>query len=120
MAYAAKENVKAGESLANVNRDLLSENAQQIYDNMMTDVKSAMLEADMNEALDLYEKNNYSEAITKFESIVQTDEGYQEGKAAYYLAFAYNYQKDESNALKWFQIAKITRIPPACATPVRK
>lgn len=106
VAYAAKENVKAGESLANVNRDLLSENAQQIYDNMMTDVKSAMLEADMNEALDLYEKNNYSEAITKFESIVQTDEGYQEGKAAYYLAFAYNYQKDESNALKWFQIAK--------------
>ena len=106
MAYAAKENVKAGESLANVNRDLLSENAQQIYDNMLTDVKSAMLEADMNEALDLYEKNNYSEAITKFESIVQTDEGYQEGKAAYYLAFAYNYQKDESNALKWFQIAK--------------
>ena len=106
VAYAAKENVKAGESLANVNRDLLSENAQQIYDNMLTDVKSAMLEADMNEALDLYEKNNYSEAITKFESIVQTDEGYQEGKAAYYLAFAYNYQKDESNALKWFQIAK--------------
>ena len=38
--------------------------------------------------------------------LLQTDEGYQEGKAAYYLAFAYNYQKDESNALKWFQIAK--------------
>ena len=37
VAYAAKENVKAGESLANVNRDLLSENAQQIYDTMPRD-----------------------------------------------------------------------------------
>ncbi len=27
-------------------------------------------------------------------------------ETAYYLAFAYNYQKDENNALKWFQIAK--------------
>ena len=106
MAYASDDHVKAGETLANVNRDLLSENAQQIYDNMLTDVQSAMMEADMNEAMNLYEQKDYSGAITKLESIVQSDEGYQEGKAAYYLAFAYNYQNDESNALKWFQIAR--------------
>ncbi|MEI3280741.1 MAG: hypothetical protein V8R46_08460 [Eubacterium ramulus] len=56
--------------------------------------------------MNLYEQKDYSGAITKLESIVQSDEGYQEGKAAYYLAFAYNYQNDESNALKWFQIAR--------------
>ena len=106
VAYASDDHVKAGETLANVNRDLLSENAQQIYDNMLTDVQSAMMEADMNEAMNLYEQKDYSGAITKLESIVQSDEGYQEGKAAYYLAFAYNYQNDESNALKWFQIAR--------------
>lgn len=106
VSYADDKHVEAGENLSKVNRDLLSENAQQIYDNMLTDVQSAMLEADMNDALNLYEQKNYSEAITKLESIVKTDEGYQEGKAAYYLAFAYNYQKDESNALKWFQIAR--------------
>ena len=106
VAYASDDHVKAGETLANVNRDLLSENAQQIYDNMLTDVQSAMMEADMNEAMNLYEQKDYSGAITKLESIVKSDEGYQEGKAAYYLAFAYNYQNDESNALKWFQIAR--------------
>lgn len=106
VAYASDDHVKAGETLANVNRDLLSENAQQIYDNMLTDVQSAMMEADMNEAMNLYEQKDYSGAITKLESIVQSNEGYQEGKAAYYLAFAYNYQNDESNALKWFQIAR--------------
>ncbi len=106
VSYAADKHVEAGENLSKVNRDLLSENAQKIYDDMLTDVQSAMLEADMNEAMNLYESKNYSEAITKLEAIVQTDKGYQEGKAAYYLAFAYNYQNDESNALKWFQIAR--------------
>mgnify|MGYP004583655481 FL=1 len=104
--YTANKHVDAGETLAKVNRDLLSESAQQIFDNMLTDVQGAMLEADMNEALDLYEQKDYTAAIAKLESIVKTNEGYQDGKAAYYLAFAYNYQNDESNALKWFQIAK--------------
>ncbi len=106
VSYASGKHAEAGETLTKVNRDLLSENAQQIYDSMLTDVQSAMLEADMNEAMNLYEKKDYAAAIEKLEAIVKTDEGYQSGKAAYYLAFAYNYQNDESNALKWFQIAR--------------
>ncbi|MEI3280740.1 MAG: hypothetical protein V8R46_08455 [Eubacterium ramulus] len=40
MAYASNDHVKAGETLANVERDLLSETPQQIYDNMLTDVQT--------------------------------------------------------------------------------
>lgn len=104
--YAAGDHVQAGEALANVNRDLLSDNAKQTYDSMQSEVQTAMLAADMEKALNLYEQKSYTEAIPVFESIVSVDESYEEGKAAYYLAFAYYYTDDNNNALKWFQITQ--------------
>jgi tetratricopeptide (TPR) repeat protein len=104
VSYSDEEFVQAGESLKEVNKDLLSDDAKAIYDRMLDEVEQAMLKATMDEALNLYEQKNYTEAIEKFKEVVAVDEGYESGKAAYYLAFAYMYEEDNDNALKWFKI----------------
>ena len=105
VSYAAEDFTGAGEKMTAVNRDLLDENAQGIYDDMMTQVESAMMEAAMTEGLSLYEQDDYSAAAEKFLEVVQKDPDYKEGEAAFYLAFAYNYLEDYPNALKWFKVS---------------
>lgn len=103
VSYADEDYTAAGETIANVDRNLLDADAQAVYDGMMTQVQSAMLDAAMEEGLSLYGDENYEAAIEKFLEIVQTDPSYGNGEAAYYLAFAYNYIEDYPNALKWFR-----------------
>lgn len=103
VSYAEDDFTAAGETIANVDRNLLDADAQAVYDGMMTEVQSAMLDAAMEEGLSLYGDENYEAAIEKFLEIVQTDPSYENGEAAYYLAFAYNYIEDYPNALKWFR-----------------
>lgn len=106
VSYANEEFSQAADSISGVKKDLLGENAQQIYDQMMIDVEAEILKATMNEGMSLYEKKDYTGAIDKFLEVVNADESYEEGKAAYYLAFAYMYEEDNDNALKWFRIAE--------------
>lgn len=103
VSYADEDYTAAGETIANVDRNLLDADAQAVYDGMMTQVQSAMLDAAMEEGLSLYGDENYEAAIEKFLEIVQTDPSYGNGEVAYYLAFAYNYIEDYPNALKWFR-----------------
>lgn len=105
VSYANEDFSKAAESVSGIKKELLSESAQQIYDQMMEDVSQEILKATYDEAMRLYEQKDYSGAIEKFNEVVATDESYEDGNAAYYLAFAYNYQEDNNNALKWFKIA---------------
>lgn len=104
VSYAADDFTAAGETIANVDRSLLDADAQGIYDGMMTEVQSAMLESALEEGKRLYGDEDYEGAIAKFLEIVQTDPSYGNGEAAYYLAFAYNYTEDYPNALKWFRV----------------
>ncbi len=112
VSYANEEYSEAAESVAGINKDLLGDSAKQIYDDMMEDVSKEILKATYDEAMRLYEQKDYSGAIEKFSEVAAADEGYEDGNAAYYLAFAYNYQEDNDNALKWFKIA-VEYIGPA-------
>lgn len=102
--YADKDYTGAGQIMANVNRDLLDESAQGIYDSMLTEVSTAMLQNTYDEAMASYEQKDYTAAVEKFLQVAQSDPSYNNGQAAYYLGFAYNYLEDYSNALKWFQV----------------
>lgn len=104
VSYAAEDFTSAGETMADINRELLDETAQGIYDEMLTQVESAMLDNSMNEGLSLYENKDYAAAIEKFKQIAETDPSYKNGQADFYLAFAYNYMEDYPNALKWFKV----------------
>lgn len=103
VSYADEKYTEAGEILLNVKKELLDETAQGIYDNMLTNVQSAMVEKSYNEAMSAYEQKDYASAIEQFLQVTESDPGYDNGKAAFYLAFAYNYTEDYPNALKWFR-----------------
>lgn len=104
VSYADEKYTEAGQILANVKKELLDETAQGIYDDMLTNVQSAMLQNSYDEAMTAYERKDYSGAIEKFLQVTQTDPAYNNGEAAFYLAFAYNYTEDYPNALKWFRV----------------
>lgn len=106
-AYVSFSNEKftdAGKSLANVKKKLLSDDAKEIYDTMMEDVRKVMLENAMNEAMVLYGRKDYTGAIEKFKEIVKEEETYDNCNAAYYMAYAYMFEKDYENAIQWFQV----------------
>lgn len=103
VSYAAEDFTAAGETIAGVDRNLLDADAQAVYDGMMTEVQSAMLESALKEGKRLYGDEDYQAAIQKFQEVVSVDPAYGNGEAAYYLAFAYNYIEDYPNALKWFR-----------------
>ena len=103
VSYAAEDFTAAGETIAGVDRNLLDADAQAVYDGMMTEVQSAMLESALEEGKRLYGDEDYQAAIQKFQEVVSVEPAYGNGEAAYYLAFAYNYIEDYPNALKWFR-----------------
>ncbi len=89
-------------ALTDVNRNLLEADGQELYDSMQEIMESSTLENAYETGLSLYYERNYTEAITKFLSIVDLHPDYDDGQAAYYLAYSYNYTGDYENAIKWF------------------
>lgn len=103
ISYSEKKYTEAGESLSKVKKKLLDTDAKDIYDSMSDEVQKELVGATMEEAMNLYGRRDYTAAIEKFLEVVEMDETYEDGKAAYYLAYAYMYEDDKENAIKWFR-----------------
>ena len=71
---------------------------------MFDTVKDTVLEDQYVSAVREYTNGNYEDAISQFMEIMNTDQSYKDGRAAYYLAHCYYQQKDGTNAAKWFQV----------------
>lgn len=103
IAYKDGDYEEAGKDLQNVDSKLFSSSATEVYTQVFDEVKDTVLGDQYTEAVGNYTDGNYEEAITQFLDILNTDEGYKNGRAAYYLAHCYYKQKDGVNAQKWFQ-----------------
>ncbi len=99
-------------ALTDVNRSLLETDGQELYDSMQEIMESSALENAYETGMELYNARNYDEAVTKFLSIVDAHPDYEEGQAAYYLAYSYNYLGDYENAIKWFNVTLETATDP--------
>lgn len=102
--YSDNEYTKAAEILETIDRELLDEHAQKLYDDIRANVQAQMMKNWMDEGLRLYESKDYSAAIEKFQQVADIDPTYDNAQVAYFMAFAYNYLEDYPNALKWFRI----------------
>ncbi len=100
--YMADDYAAAGTALDDVNRTLLDAEEQELYDSMREETEAATLESTYNAGLNLYEARDFEGAITQFLKVVDAQIDYENGQAAYFLAFAYNYTDDYANAIKWF------------------
>ncbi len=102
--YVAEDYTGADLALTDVNRDLLETEGQELYDEMVETMQSTTLASAYESGMTAYNARNYEESIHQFLSIVEVVPDYEDGMAAYYLAYSYNYSGDYENALKWFDV----------------
>ncbi len=103
-SFEAEDYTNADLALTEVNRGLLETDAQELYDSMKETMESGTLENAFESGMSLYYERDYEEAIIQFLSIVESYADYEDGQAAYYLAYSYNYSGDYENAIKWFNV----------------
>lgn len=94
---------KAGEALNSVNRDLLSERGQAMYDVIHAAVYAKILEESYNTAEQAYWKEDYNAAKESFGQVVFIDQTYHNGDALFYLAESQWNTWDFDNAKETYQ-----------------
>lgn len=105
-AYAAFVNedvTGAGDTLASINVDYLSDSAKEIYNSINATVNEQYIETAYNTGYTAYNQQNYTEAATNLQKVVDLDEAYKDGYAIYYLAQAYKNLGDDTKAAIYYQ-----------------
>ena len=91
------------DSLLNISRDVLGNNAQAVYDEMTAAVYPGACEMDFAKGTDALNSGDYQSAVDALLKVVQMDEGYNSGQALFNLAQAYQQNGDNENAATYYQ-----------------
>lgn len=102
-AYMAEDNETAGTAIGNVNPDYLEDASKAIYDTIYADINAEYAENLYKEGTAAYNAQEYQEAITSLEKVIELDETYDNGNALYYLAQAYRKNDDLESAKTYYQ-----------------
>jgi tetratricopeptide (TPR) repeat protein len=103
VAYAGGDVITAGDDLAEVEVSYLSENATAIYSEIETVVNEQYLSTLFEEGYQAYSGGDYETAITDLVAVVEVEENYRDGYAAYYLAQSYRRNGDLESAAPYYQ-----------------
>lgn len=93
----------AGDTITNVDPELLGTQAKAVYESLNTQVNEQYIAAVYEQAEQDYNSRNFPAAITGLEKVVQAEEDYEDGYAIYYLAQSYRQTQDIENAKKYYQ-----------------
>jgi TolA-binding protein len=102
-AYSIGDLTAAQQSLATVNRELLSTMGQQTYDVISAAVNAQVLTAAYEAGYRAVMSADYAEAENQLSQVVELDEGYENGMALFYLAEAQWNQWEFDQALVNYQ-----------------
>ncbi len=103
VAYSSDDVVTAGQALDKVNTSYLSKNAKSIYKDLNDVVRAQYLEKLYQEGYSYYQRGKYEDAINDLQKIVDEEEDFQDGSAAYYLAQSYRRNGDLDSAKPYYQ-----------------
>ena len=103
MSYTADDVIAAGQALDKVNTSYLSKKAKSIYKDLNDEVRSQYLDKLYQEGYGYYQRGKYEDAITDLQKIVDEEEDFQDGSAAYYLAQSYRKNGDLDSAKPYYQ-----------------
>ena len=103
VAYSSGDTVTAGDALEKVDTAYLSKSAKKIYKELNAEVQEKYLETLYNEGYSYYSNGHYEDAIGCLQKVVDEQEDYGEGNAAYYLAQAYRKSGDLASARLYYQ-----------------
>ncbi len=102
-AYGQDNMEGAGTALAEVNPDLLSASAKEVYERINGLVNEQYITSIYAKGESAYNTQNFPEAVTELEKVVEIEEDYKDGNAIYYLAQSYRKIEDMENAKKYYQ-----------------
>ncbi len=100
----------AATAIGQVNRDLLGTNGQALYDSLASVINAQVLETSYAAANTAFHEQNYDEAITQYLTVIELEEGYNNGQALFNLAECYTNKWDFENALTNYQ--KVVELYP--------
>lgn len=103
VSYTADDVIAAGQALDKVNTSYLSKKAKSIYRDLNDEVRSQYLDKLYQEGYGYYQRGKYEDAITDLQKIVDEEEDFQNGSAAYYLAQSYRKNGDLDSAKPYYQ-----------------
>ena len=103
VAYTSDDVISAGQALDKVNTSYLSKKAKSIYKDLNDEVRSQYLDKLYQEGYGYYQRGKYEDAITDLQKIVDEEEDFQDGSAAYYLAQSYRKNGDLDSAKPYYQ-----------------
>lgn len=103
VSYNTEDTVKAGELLEKVDTSFLSKSAKAIYKDLNVQVQAKYLETLYNDGYSYYSSGRYDEAADCLQRVVDEQEDYRDGNAAYYLAQAYRRGGDLESAKPYYQ-----------------
>ncbi|MCM1107029.1 MAG: tetratricopeptide repeat protein [Blautia sp.] len=101
--YSSGDAVGAGTLLEKVDTSLLSKSAKNTYKDLNALVQVQYLQILYDEGYSAYTSGNYEEAVEKLQKVVDEDEDYGAGNAAYYLAQAYRISGNLEAARPYYQ-----------------
>ena len=103
VAYTSDDVISAGQALDKVNTSYLSKKAKSIYKDLNDVVRAQYLDKLYQEGYGYYQRGKYEDAITDLQKIVDEEEDFQDGSAAYYLAQSYRKNGDPDSAKPYYQ-----------------
>lgn len=103
VAYTSDDVITAGQALDKVNTSYLSKKAKSIYKDLNDEVRAQYLDKLYQEGYGYYQRGKYEDAITDLQKIVDEEEDFQDGSAAYYLAQSYRKNGDLDSAKPYYQ-----------------
>lgn len=103
VAYTSEDTVSAGSYLEKIDSSMLSGQALETYNTINDSVSATYFEDLYNEAYGYYTAYDYENAAKSFQKIVDQDESYRDGSAAYYLAQSYRKLEKMEDAKKYYQ-----------------
>lgn len=101
--YAEGDIISTGDALAAIDSSLLSQSAQEIYNNLSTGINDQYMEALYNRGYSEYSKGDWENAINDLLAVYNKDQNYQDGSAVYYLAQSYRRSGDNATAKQYYQ-----------------
>lgn len=101
--YIGKDYVGSGDLLASIDTKYLSENAVNTYNTINAQISDSYMNTLFAQGTASYKKSDYQGAITSLLKVVNKDQAYKAGDAAFYLAQAYAKAGDIASAQKYYQ-----------------
>jgi tetratricopeptide (TPR) repeat protein len=101
--YKDGDTTAAGEKLKKVDKSDLSDSAKKLYNSLNSVVQESNISTLYQQGYSLYMSYKYEEAVEALQQVVDVDENYSDGNAAYYLAQSLRKSGDLESAKPYYQ-----------------